>query len=325
MAIWGHLYRDFEPDNVLDQARRLFERLRRAGIGTYYFFPVDDEMAYYRSDLLPVRADYLTPMRQAAQEMGVEVHPLLGFGRIAPIAGDRRYRSLARPGREVPFSVDRSACPSWPENRDLLVRVVREIVERYAVDGVQLDYFRYPNRDMQAEFPCTCEACRQRRLGWLGRGELTDDDLRHPAVMHKEIAQKGQCIREALERIRALVHGVGKPLSLAARTHYLDDAVYEGQDWVEFAAAGLVDRVLPMSYSRTQAEFEAFVTEHQRLLAPTPVRYLPGVAKSWSCGRLSTEAFLAQVGVALESGANGLCIFANWGMTEADFRGLESL
>lgn len=78
-------------------------------------------------------------------------------------------------------------------------------------------------------------------------------------------------------------------------------------------------------HTADEAEFEAFVTEHQRLLAPTPVRYLPGVAKSWSCGRLSTEAFLAQVGVALESGANGLCIFANWGMTEADFRGLESL
>lgn len=41
--------------------------------------------------------------------------------------------------------------PGVPQTRDYLVGIVREIVENYGVDGIHLDYIRYPDR--AADFP----------------------------------------------------------------------------------------------------------------------------------------------------------------------------
>lgn len=54
--------------------------------------------------------------------------------------------SLFPPGQGKPF-LD----PANPAARQYLFRLVNEIVSRYQVDGLQLDYIRYPFQDPSAE------------------------------------------------------------------------------------------------------------------------------------------------------------------------------
>ena len=48
-------------------------------------------------------------------------------------------------------------CPSDPANRQLEVQSMLEVARRYPVDGLHLDYIRYPDGHC-----CYCDGCRKR-------------------------------------------------------------------------------------------------------------------------------------------------------------------
>ena len=48
-------------------------------------------------------------------------------------------------------------CPSNPENVKLELNAITEIVRNYKVDGIHLDYIRYPG-----SHACYCTECRDR-------------------------------------------------------------------------------------------------------------------------------------------------------------------
>jgi len=325
LAIWSHPYSDVKPKGAEAQFKRMFEMFAESGISVYIPFMASEGKAWYGTEILQTEHDYLSVILELAKQFNIKVYPILGFGKISSLAPQWTYKATVPDGEEAPFSVGRSLCASWKQNRDTLVRVVDELVSNYPVDGLQLDYFRYPNMEFQIKYPCECEACGDRREGWLGHRKLTKEDMAVPSIIYRELRQKHESIYEVLLRIHRVVRKRGMKLSLAARARYLKDALYEGQDWYSWIHEGLFDVVYPMSYNDCRERFQGFLDQHLRLTRNAPVKYMAGVGKKSSLSDLSTDELIWQITTALDEGADGVAIFAYWGMTPADFQALSKI
>ena len=156
------------------------------------------------------------------------------------------------------------ADPAAAGYREHFVEVVREVVTRYPVAGVHLDFVRYPGPDygqggdLGASFAAAWGVdprllpaeLRTPELGpWLaGEGSPADRVLITAALLWAEM-------RSA--RVTALVRAVRAVLDVEAPQMGLSAAVFpdpgnaylaKGQDWPAWAAAGLVDALYPMAY-----------------------------------------------------------------------------
>jgi uncharacterized lipoprotein YddW (UPF0748 family) len=137
------------------------------------------------------------------------------------------------------------------------VSVVDEILSRYEVDGIHLDYCRYPKSDVGYETPMRAGFRRQTGVDPVdlvtGRGATVDG--RDGAEL---LALRRRWMRFKADQVTALVKAVredcrkrrpGIVLSVAVKPDA--DAAYArfGQDWVRWVREDLVDFVTPMMYS----------------------------------------------------------------------------
>jgi uncharacterized lipoprotein YddW (UPF0748 family) len=197
--------------------------------------------------------------------------------------------------------------------RQYTVGVVQEIVTKYAVDGVHLDYLRYPSEAFDysapalaafrvARLPSVATADRQR----IDRAARTD-----PTAWAKAFPQAWDGFRR--DRLTWLLHAITAAVR-SARPHVTvsaavvprgeDAKARKLQDWPRWAAAGDLDVVCPMAYASDPQEFADLVA-HARTLA--------GRVPLWAgigAYRLPVVDAAAQVRLARRAGAAGVLIFS---------------
>lgn len=144
---------------------KVMENCHRAGFNTVLFQVRGNGTAFYRSKLEPWAEelggrdpgyDPLAVACKEARKRGLSLHAWANVipawrGNKPPTNPKQLY--LARPdwfwrdaaGRRQPLGWYNSINPCYPEVRQYLVSVMREIVRRYPIDGLHLDYIRYPN------------------------------------------------------------------------------------------------------------------------------------------------------------------------------------
>jgi len=226
---------------------------------------------------------------------------------------------------DIPSWAQNWACPSWGENHEIVVRVAGDLIDNYSPDGIHLDYVRYPNSSLLSKRPCCCERCEQARLQWLGKPVPDEHDWAVPGVVFKEMQMRGEFVRSLVESLRMLADEHQVMLSAATRARYYQDALFEGQDWAEWARDGLLDFVCPMSYNPCFGRFARFVSQHRRLLMDTPAQWLAGIGRRSSLGEISAEQMARQIAFAKAAGADGVCIFHAAALEEADLAELRRL
>jgi uncharacterized lipoprotein YddW (UPF0748 family) len=115
--------------------------------------------------------------------------------------------------------------PARAEVRTELRRLVLELVTGYAVDGVHLDYIRYPT-------------------GWT------------PVDGASHVTRLVALIRNDLAKVRpeTVLSAAVMPVPDVARDAF-------GQDWADWLELGLADAVAPMVYRDTPAAIERVVRE----------------------------------------------------------------
>lgn len=260
--------------------------------------------AYYRSDVVPL-AEQLQrgqtlydPLRLAIEkghEAGLEVHAWVNLciAWSAPHAPREANHVLLKhpewlaqpfPGTDLDASYSgetwqlgphwRFLSPAIPQARDYLLEVVTEIVQRYDVDGIHLDYVRYPDErfdygPIAAErFQEQCgvdprELYRLRRQGTISAqtSRLWDTWVRWRADQVTDL------VRAIAEMIRSTKPGV----SLSAAVKPDVDQAYEefGQAWPEWVNTGLVDFVVPMMYAPQTAAVLQQTLRVQALVPPS--------------------------------------------------------
>ena len=255
---------------------RIMENCRLAGFNTVLFQVRSNGTAFYRSKLEPW-ADELggrypgfDPLKVACAEAHRRNLGLHAWVNVMPgwrgdeRPTDRRQLYWAHPdwfwrdkaGRRQPLGWYNSVNPCYPEVRRYLVAVMREIVGGYPIDGLHMDYIRFPNDWHESYSPASRvpDYPRDPRTVAMFRGATGGAPESSPRQWNAwrtgQVTQLVRDIRAMVAKVRpgaALSAAVGASAEEALRKHFQDS-----RRWI---AEGLLDAVYPMNYNKDMRVF----------------------------------------------------------------------
>ncbi len=221
---------------------------------------------------------------------------------------------LARTLRQQPTEVEGLyVSPVHPGAADYLCRVVSEIASRYAIDGVHLDYVRYPGEDFDysqgalAEFESSVRG-QMTKAEWQTVQKRAGSD---PFFLVDQFPERWREFRRGrltvlVQRLRAVVKGrrPGALLTAAVVPDPGEASVKRLQDWQTWATRGLLDAVCPLAYSTDADVFASQVEAARRGAARVPV--WTGIGAY----RLSADETIENIRTARRMGAAGVVLFS---------------
>lgn len=255
---------------------RIFDKLAVAGFNTVFFETVNASYPIYPSRVAPeqnplVRGwDPLKAAVKLAHERGMELHAWVWMFAAAnqrhnalmnqPInytgpvlAAHPDWAMFDKRGRLFDQNTKKAFLdPANPEVRNYLMALLEEIATQYEVDGIQLDYIRYPFQDPSANqiFGYSPTARQQFK-------ELTGVDPINVAPRDRELWQKWTDFR--IRQIDSFVATVSQRLHTQRPNLILSAAVFPlprsqrlqrlQQNWEDWAIRGYIDLMVPMTYS----------------------------------------------------------------------------
>ena len=333
-AVWSIPGTDYAkgPDSV----GPMVDRLAQAGFDL--IIPVvkeSDGYVNYHSRIEKVRPQFadwdpLALLVQKAKAAGLKVHPWMCVFRenenSTLIQKDSSLQMINRDGEPTPW-----ACPAAEEVREFELSLYQEVMDNYEVDGVHMDYIRYASEDV-----CFCDRCRsgfkaEAGVDPLEIGKVSEFNVfreraqnrKHPAWA-KWVEWRAGWITKFVEELSELTKGKGKELSAAVFMEYPECIVYEGQDWGDWGERGLVDYMMPMTYTNSTLMVRRRTRNHVAQVKGG-CHVWEGLGKRSSRSALSTQALLEQTKVALEEGAEGIVIFHHAALTDEDLAALSRL
>lgn len=246
------------PIAEFDPFAYLLERCREAGIAVHAWFNVC--LVWSDGDKAP-------PPGHIAAE-----HPEWLVSSISGARMDERpVREWLREGHTGYF-----VSPSHVGVREHTARVVKEVVDRYAVDGVHLDYIRYPGP--QFDFGAAERTALALRYGVdplsvAGRGRASPADPDRWLLGEPGAAEFLDSLRvewraaQVESLVTAVRRAIGElPLSAAVVPEPGKAMRDEGQDWVRWVQTGLLDFVVPMAYTYEPGELVRLVERIRRMI-----------------------------------------------------------
>jgi uncharacterized lipoprotein YddW (UPF0748 family) len=191
--------------------------------------------------------------------------------------------------------------------------VITDLVERYPLDGVHMDYVRYPTADFdysEAALNAFRESV-QRELSAADRTRLDARLPREPLLYTEAYPERWQLYRRArltdlVARIRTAVkqHRPQAMLTAAVKPDAREAFETRLQDWQDWAGRGLLDAVCPMAYTDNLSRFSHVVQGAAR--AATPQALWAGIGAY----RLNPSETISHIHAARAAGAHGIALFS---------------
>lgn len=205
------------------------------------------------------------------------------------------------------------ASPIPADSADAVVSVVGDIVSRYAVDGVHLDYARYPSDDFDYSraalepfrdevakgLPTVERRQRERTLG-------TDLVAWAEAFPEQWRAFRRQRLTDLVSRIRESVKA-RRPSALFSAAVAPDPneaSARRLQDWAGWTQDDLLDVVCPMAYATDSESFTEQVASAKQAAGGRPV--WAGIGAY----RLSSSETVQNIRIARRLGVSGVILFS---------------
>ncbi len=283
-----------------------------------------------RSELLrgqPSSFDPLAYLLRRARAEGLQVHAWVnvlltaGFGVPLPadhvvvrhpewmmvphgsaVAADRTPRgalaALVERGRDADAE-GFYLSPSAPGAAAHLEAVVQELVRSYALDGIHLDFIRYPSAEYDYSRAALEGFADGRRGELLARAEADPEGFAEYRRRTLD-AMVGRLSRAARAARPGLV------VSAAVVPDQAQALYHRYQDWPSWMAAGWLDAVCPMAYTPDTRLFRAQL-EQARARVGGGARLWAGVGAY----RLPVDGIVEKIRAAREAGASGVLLFSH--------------
>ncbi len=315
----------------------LLQRATLAGANGLVVQVVGRGEAYYSSDVLPPAEfrgvdDPLRYMVSRARPLGMEVHAWINAFLVwsAPwrpadsshvvlahpewMMADREGRSTLDYGREEAERaglVGATLSPSEPRVREMLGSISQELVSGYDIDGIHLDYIRYPGSafgfEPRSRALFTFHYGQDPLGGGYPRRRMTG------SAAEEWSRWRSAMVTETVETVSAAVRRVD-PLAELSAAVIADPWAAEGSfscPWRDWLRDGLLDLAFPMAYA-TDPQAAARLARLDTSVEADRVVY--GIAcynqpleQAWDAGEL-----------ALSRGAAGVCVFSLGAMDDRD-------
>lgn len=265
----------------------LFDQLTHAGINTVFFETINAGYPVYPSQIAPEQNplilndwDPLASAVELAHDRGIELHAWVW----AFAAGNQRHNTLVgQPWQYLGPVLDHH--PTWanldhrgspipqgqtkpfldpanPEVRRYLLRLFDEILTQYDVDGLQLDYIRYPFQDPSAGRSYGYGTASRQRFKALTGVDPTDISPSDRALWEQwtdfRVEQIDSFVSATSRLVRrrrpeAILSAAVFPMPEHDRRHKIQ------QVWEQWAREGEVDIIATMSYAIDTPQLEALV------------------------------------------------------------------
>lgn len=202
--------------------------------------------------------------------------------------------------------------PLVPDVNKHLIAIVKELVESYNVDGVHLDYIRYPKncydfndigrkrfKDIYSVDPILLSISN--KSYFFGMEAKTIERL-----MGKWDEFRRDAITELVVDIREVIIDTRKPilLSAAVKPDPFDAKHFFYQDWEKWLKNGYLDFAVPMNYTKKTELFEKIISKIDPLIAKDKVWMGIG---AYNQGRYDA---LTKILVSLTNGYDHLVFFS---------------
>nr|WP_199326039.1 family 10 glycosylhydrolase [Nostoc parmelioides] len=262
---------------------KIFDRLAQAGINTIFFETVNAGYTIYPSKVAPqqnplIRGwDPLASGVKLAHERGMELHAwvwtfaagnqrhneLLNIPTNYPgpvLAANPDWANYDHQGQMIPFGQTKPFFdPANPELRQYLLKLYEEIITKYKVDGLQLDYIRYPFQD-----PAAGRSYGYGKAARTQFQQLTGVDPMKISPSQTQLWQQWTTFRT--QQVDSFVAQVSQMLRQQDRNLILSVAVFPlpeyervqkiQQHWEIWARQGNVDLIIPMTYAQDTVRFQ---------------------------------------------------------------------
>lgn len=243
------------------------------GINTLFVQVLGRGMAYYDSSILPEVDTGFDPLKLAVEKShnaGIKVHAWMNtyyiWSNSEPPLQEGHIANKF-PDWLLEEGVSKYIDPSSDTAREYLVNVFCEVAENYDVDGIHMDYVRYPSEVSALNY-------RNRRMFsdqyWIDPSFI----VRSPNSVKTYYGKSGfeemdqRWIEFRCKNVSRLVEEVSVRIKLIKPGIELSAAVYpdidvakreKGQDWSLWLKMRFVDFVVPMVYSEKLDRFTRMV------------------------------------------------------------------
>lgn len=305
-AIWVTRF-EYQSEAEL---KAIFANCASLGFNTVLFQVRGQADAYYRSSLEPW-ADRLgnrdpgfDPLEVACREAkrhGLSLHAWVNVmpawrGKVPPEAPNHvcyqhpEWIVVGRDGRRQTFN-DHYVClnPCLPEVREYIVSVLRDLAERYPIDGLHLDYIRFIDGDWSYDAK-TVSLFRKLRGGSPEELPAEWTDFRRAGVT--------ELVRMTRRMLRDMRPGAVLSAAVFPSAKSRERVLQDAEGWVR---RGLIDWVFPMTYEDSDAEFRDLIDEGYSLFRGAPA------------GREGGQAFVSKLSRPVEPEARAVICFPGVG------------
>lgn len=271
--------------------------------------------SYYPSNVLvphvsvAEKGDQVKQCLEACAKYGVKCHVwrvCWNSGGMATPDTIKKYKDAGRLQRSLSSQDGAWLCPSNPENQQLEIDAMLELVRNYpTLDGIHFDYIRYPGSDA-----CFCDGCRKRFEKIIGHPlvhwPITNDE---PALL----AQWQQFRRDNITAVVRKVHAAAKKIrpsiqiSAALFNNCESARDSNAQDWGLWCRNGWLDFFCPMNYTESNSTFSRLCKMQMRQAHGIP--FYPGIGLSCWDDTTDPVKLALQIDIARKLGLKGFTVF----------------
>lgn len=299
-----------------EEIQKTLDQLADAGFNALFLESFYTGYAIYPSAVAPQNPQFLgwDPLRVWADEAasrGIELHLWTHLFHLGRVTIDRHilWTNLQRDG-SIGATLEPGLYygdPGHPEVRDYVFRVLQEMVERYPVAGLHLDYVRYPNTSDLGNTSGYSPTSRKLFQEATGFDPMEISPTTHPSEWAQWLAWQEQNITGFVERVHTWREQEHPDLILsAAVVPDVDEAIRtKRQNWLAWVQAGWLDLLSPMIYSLDDGHV---ANEIARMAGNTGSAWLaPGIAPFMG---MSAHQVIDQVTASRQAGQPGVVMFA---------------
>jgi len=257
------------PPSDTDQIPVMLERIEKAGFNAVFLETMYHGFVIYPGSNFPQRPEYRgkdvlriflheAHKRQIAVHCWTEVfywqvdtekYPKLPHSRI--LDENPSWRLLTAKGEtsDVSENAHIFADPSNPSVQAFLLEFYRDLVTRYNIDGVNLDYIRYSAGEIDTGYTAFARKAFERQTGV---DPVTIDREKKPDLWMKWVKWREDQVSGFVGRASCLIEEIKPDIMISA-------AIFSGyynsrgnhpiyQDWASWIEREYIDVIIPMAY-----------------------------------------------------------------------------
>ena len=312
----------FGPDRTAAVAkmRTTLDAYAEAGINTLIMLVKNTSGHVYYASEIGVRDaaydwDFFEVFLAEARKRRMEVHPWFCVFPESAILGRVREHPewlIASPRGEMVAVAN----PALPAVRAYEIDLMLEVVRKYGVDWVHLDYVRYPCEPTEPFFSFDRESLRLfKEDTGIDMAAVKARDTGNPA-WNVWLRWNTDRVTVFVRELRAALGATGRKVRISAAV-FPDAAnarVAIGQDWASWGREGLVDMLNPMLYTNDVKLYETLAREAVGY-AKGGTLVCPGIGVGTSHNQITPEVLIEEMKITKVLGGDGVVLFSSSSLT----------